>query len=46
VDCPNASCVTNHEPTESAFVVIQKDPVTLRCAYCDRDVVNVAEHVV
>lgn len=46
VKCPNPNCVTNHEPIKSQFVVVQRDPVRLRCAYCDREVADVAEHIV
>jgi len=34
--CPNTDCVTRGaEPVEPAFDVLKKDPVTLRCAYCE-----------
>ena len=46
VRCPNPNCVTNHEPIKTQFLVTSKDPVRLRCGYCDRDVDDVAEHVV
>jgi len=46
VKCPNPNCVTNHEPIRSQFLIVAKDPVRLRCGYCDREVADVAEHVV
>lgn len=45
VKCPNPNCITNHEAEKSQFRVLSKDPVRLQCAFCDRDVVNVAEHI-
>ena len=46
VKCPNPNCVTNHEPIKTQFLVIHKDPVKLQCGYCDREIADVAEHVV
>ena len=35
--CPNPNCITNtNEPIENKFYVINKEPVTLRCHYCER----------
>jgi aspartate carbamoyltransferase regulatory subunit len=35
--CPNPNCITNtNEPVENRFYVINKEPVTLRCHYCER----------
>jgi aspartate carbamoyltransferase regulatory subunit len=45
VKCPNPNCVTNHEPVRSQFLVAAKDPVRLTCGYCDREVNDVAEHI-
>jgi aspartate carbamoyltransferase regulatory subunit len=37
VDCPNPNCITNTiEPIYGKFYVIKKEPVLLRCHYCDR----------
>jgi aspartate carbamoyltransferase regulatory subunit len=46
VRCPNPNCVTNHEPIKAGFLVTHRDPVRLQCAYCDRDVTDVADHIV
>jgi aspartate carbamoyltransferase regulatory subunit len=46
VKCPNPNCVTNHEPVKTQFLVVSQDPVKLQCGYCDRDVHDVAEHIV
>lgn len=45
VKCPNPNCVTNHEPVRTQFLVVARDPVKLRCGYCDREVEDVAAHV-
>ncbi len=38
VSCINNTCITNqNEPVEPEFDVIGKDPVTLKCVYCERD---------
>ncbi len=35
--CPNPKCVTNmNEPVKSKFRVEDKEPVKLRCVYCER----------
>ncbi|MFA5860259.1 MAG: aspartate carbamoyltransferase regulatory subunit [Candidatus Thermoplasmatota archaeon] len=46
VKCPNPNCVTNHEPIKTQFLVVSKDPVRLQCGYCDREVHEVADHIV
>lgn len=45
VKCPNQNCVTNHEPIKSQFLVVARDPLRLRCGYCDRELSEVAEHI-
>ncbi len=35
--CPNPKCVTNmNEPVKTKFKVEEKEPVKLRCNYCER----------
>jgi len=35
--CPNPKCVTNmNEPVKSRFKVEEKEPVKLRCVFCER----------
>lgn len=38
VRCPNPKCITNHEPMPTRFTVVASAPVTLRCRYCEHDV--------
>ena len=44
--CANPNCITNMgEPIQTEFVVISRDPVSLRCAYCDRTLVNISDNL-
>lgn len=37
IDCLNPNCVSNtNEPIVSSFDIVSKDPLILRCTYCDR----------
>ncbi|MCK9150915.1 aspartate carbamoyltransferase regulatory subunit [Methanobacterium alcaliphilum] len=37
LDCTNPNCITNTlEPVQNRFYVIEKEPVILRCHYCER----------
>ena len=47
VRCSNPSCVTNKgEPVVPEFDVISRDPLVLRCSYCDRKLVEITENLV
>ncbi len=35
VICPDRFCITNHEEVPGKFFVVDKDPLTLRCNYCE-----------
>ena len=35
VRCNNPKCITNNEPMQSCFQVIDKENVTLKCNYCE-----------
>ena len=44
--CSNPHCITNMgEPIQTEFVVLSRDPVSLRCAYCDRTLVNLSDNL-
>jgi aspartate carbamoyltransferase, regulatory subunit len=44
--CSNPNCITNMgEPVEPQFDVVSKNPPTLRCAYCDRTLVNISDNL-
>lgn len=34
--CTNPNCVTNKEPVAGRFVVQNKNPLTIRCYFCER----------
>lgn len=37
VKCTNPKCISNtSEPLESKFYLVESDPITLRCHYCER----------
>lgn len=36
VRCFNPKCVTNHEPIRTRFSVVSKEPLELRCHYCEK----------
>ena len=47
VRCGNPNCITNQqEPVAPQFSVAATDPPRLRCHYCDRELQDVAEHIV
>jgi len=37
VKCNNPKCITNNEPMDSVFHVIDKQAGTLRCHYCEKE---------
>ena len=45
--CGNPNCITNlREPVESEFLVASRDPLRLRCKYCERDLEDVPAAIV
>jgi len=38
VKCPNPKCITNNEPMNTRFDAVDKNPIILKCAYCEREV--------
>ncbi len=37
VKCNNPNCVTNHEPMDTVFTVVDKENGILKCRYCDTE---------
>ncbi len=38
VRCMNPRCITNQkEPVEAEFYVVSKDPIRIKCRYCERE---------
>jgi aspartate carbamoyltransferase regulatory subunit len=46
--CPNPSCISNtNEPINSRFIVKSKNPVILRCVYCEQAIAeNIADYLI
>jgi aspartate carbamoyltransferase regulatory subunit len=36
VKCFNPKCITNNEPVTTSFAVISKEPIALKCKYCEK----------
>jgi aspartate carbamoyltransferase regulatory subunit len=36
ISCSNPACITNKEDVETLFKVIRKDPMEVKCHYCER----------
>ena len=46
VRCENHNCISNSaEPIDSRFKVSRRDPLLLRCGYCEREVANVLANI-
>ncbi len=50
VRCGNPTCITNStqpaEPVETEFTVESKNPPRLKCRYCEREVEDIAGHII
>jgi len=49
VRCSNPTCVSNSkEPVKSRFIVLNKDPLEIKCYYCERepDEDDIAERII
>ncbi len=45
--CANPNCISNaKEPVESEFLVRSKNPLRVFCKYCDRELEEIAAHIV
>jgi len=36
VKCFNPKCITNHEAMTTSFTVVSKEPLALKCRYCEK----------
>ena len=36
IKCPNPNCITNNEKTGTKFYVVKKEPIKVKCHYCER----------
>jgi len=47
VRCPNPNCISNtREPIQSRFRVISRDPIRIKCCYCEREPENIADNII
>jgi aspartate carbamoyltransferase regulatory subunit len=47
VQCSNPTCVSNsNEPVHSRFLVMNKDPLRIKCYYCEREPEDIAERII
>ena len=45
--CSNPTCISNaREPVESRFQVVSKDPLRIRCYYCEREPEDIFEGII
>jgi len=47
IQCSNPTCISNaeKEPVKSRFLVTNKDPLKVRCYYCEREPDDIAERI-
>lgn len=38
VSCPNPKCITNNEPMKTRFNVLNKNHLTIKCEYCEKEI--------
>lgn len=41
VRCINPNCITNVEPIETKFRVIEKEPLKIQCRYCEKSMTSI-----
>ena len=47
VKCSNPTCISNsREPVQSKFLLVDKDPPTIKCYYCEREPEDIAERII
>lgn len=47
VKCSNPTCVSNSkEPVKSRFIVTSKDPVVIKCYYCEREPDDISDIII
>jgi aspartate carbamoyltransferase regulatory subunit len=45
IQCTNSNCITNSEKVKSKFHVVSKNPLKVRCHYCERVITDHIEMV-
>jgi aspartate carbamoyltransferase regulatory subunit len=47
MSCSNPTCVSNsREPVKSRFIVTNKDPIQIKCYYCEREPEDIADRII
>ncbi len=47
VKCSNPTCISNaNEPVKSRFLITNKDPLQIKCYYCEREPEDIAERII
>ena len=47
VRCSNPTCISNaKEPVKSRFIVLDKDPLRIKCYYCEREPEDIGERII
>ena len=45
--CSNPTCISNSkEPVKSRFIVLKKDPIQIKCYYCEREPEDISEIII
>jgi aspartate carbamoyltransferase regulatory subunit len=45
--CSNPTCISNfNEPVKSRFLVMSRDPLRIRCYYCEREPDDISERII
>ena len=45
--CSNPTCISNfNEPVKSRFLVISRDPLRIKCYYCEREPDDISERII
>lgn len=47
VKCSNPTCISNaKEPVKSRFLLVDDDPPSIKCYYCERETEDIAERII
>ncbi len=47
VKCGNPNCISNsREPVESRFIVLSREPLRIKCFYCEREPEDIAARII
>ncbi len=47
VKCPNPNCISNtKEPIETKFIVKSRNPLKIKCYYCEREVEDISSQII